>query len=78
MASDAAALIREGLTLDADQRAVVANALLESLREAPDSREADDDWKAVAERRLVESRSGTAELVEADEHYAELRASLTP
>lgn len=77
MTSDPATLIRDALALDADQRAVVANALLESLREADDAGEVDAAWRAEAVRRLAEVRAGAVELVDADEHYARLRASLT-
>ncbi|WP_256837796.1 addiction module protein [Ornithinimicrobium faecis] len=34
-------------------------------------------WRAEATRRLAEVRSGAVELVDADEHYARLRAALT-
>jgi putative addiction module component (TIGR02574 family) len=76
MTPDTAALIRDGLALDADQRAVVANALLESLHEGGDVSDVDAAWRAEATRRLAEVRAGDVELVEADEHYARLRASL--
>lgn len=77
MASDTATLIRDALALDADQRAVVANALLESFHDASDTDEVDAAWRAEATRRLAEVRSGDVELVDADEHSARLRASLT-
>ena len=73
MAPDTATLIRDALVLDADQRAVVANALLESLH---DTSEVDATWRVEAARRLAEVRSGAVEPVDADEHYARLRASL--
>lgn len=77
MAPDTAGLIRDALALDADQRAVVANALFESLREAGDTGEVEAAWRAEATRRLAEVRAGAVELVDADEHYTRLRASLT-
>jgi hypothetical protein len=77
MAPDTAALIRDGLALDADQRAVVANALLESLHEGDHVSDIDAAWRTEATRRLAEVRAGDVELVEADEHYDRLRASLT-
>ena len=77
MAPETATLIRDALALDSDQRAVIANALLESLRDAGDGGEADAAWRAEAARRLAEVRAGAVEVVEADEHYARLRASLT-
>ena len=77
MTPDTATLIRDGLALDADQRAVVANALLESLHEAGETSEDDAAWRAEATRRLAEVRAGAVELVDADKHYDQLRASLT-
>lgn len=77
MAPDPATLIRDALALDADQRAVVANALLESLHDADDTGKVDAAWRAEATRRLAEVRANAVELVDADEHYTRLRASLT-
>lgn len=77
MTTDAATLIRDGLALDADQRAVVANALLESLHDVDDTSDVDVAWRAAATRRMVEVREGSVELTDADEHYRRLRASLT-
>ena len=77
MAPDPATVIRDALALDADQRAVVANALLESLHDADDTGEVGAAWRAEATRRLAEVRAGAVELVDADEHYDRLRASLT-
>ena len=77
MAPDPAGLIRDALALDADQRAVVANALMESLHSAGDTGDVDAAWHAEVTRRLAEVRTGAADPVDADEHYARLRASLT-
>ncbi|WP_291277619.1 addiction module protein [Galactobacter sp.] len=77
MTPNTATLIRDALALDADQRSVVANVLLESLHDEDDTSEVDEAWRAEAIRRLAEVRNGAAELVDADEHYARLRASLT-
>ncbi|WP_087005923.1 addiction module protein [Gulosibacter sp. 10] len=77
MTPDTATLIRDGLALDADQRAVVANALLESLHDTGGTNEIDAAWRAEANRRLAEVRSGAVELVDADEHYERLHASFT-
>lgn len=76
MTPDAATVIRDGLALDVDQRAVVANALLESLHESGAEREDTEAWRTEAIRRLAEVRSGEVELVDADEHYERLRSSL--
>ncbi|HMU36292.1 MAG TPA: addiction module protein [Marmoricola sp.] len=77
MAPDTASLIRDALALDADQRAVIANALIESFDRAGDPDEANAEWRAEVTRRLAEIRTGAADLVDADDHYARLRASLT-
>lgn len=77
MALETAILIREGLALDVDQRAVVANALLGSLHDSGDMGEVDAAWQTEVTRRLTDIRSGAVQLVDADEHYAQLRASLT-
>lgn len=77
MASDTAGVIRDALALDPDQRAVVANALLESLNDTGDTDAVDAAWRAEVTRRLAEVRTGAVELVDADEHYARLRASIT-
>ena len=63
MTPDTATLIRDGLALDADQRAVVANALLESLHDADDESEVDAAWRAEATRRLAEVREGAVDIV---------------
>lgn len=76
MTPDTATLIRDGLALDVDQRAVVANTLFESLHDAGDTNDIDAAWGAEAARRLSEVRAGAVEPVDADEHYARLRASL--
>jgi putative addiction module component (TIGR02574 family) len=70
-------LIRDALALDPDQRAVVAHALLESFHDAGEPGEVDAAWRAEATRRLAEARAGAVELVDADSHYARLRATLT-
>lgn len=78
MTPDAATLIRDALSLDADQRAVVANALLDSLYGShDDASEIDDAWRVRVSARLSEMRSGEVELIDADEHFARLRASVT-
>ena len=77
MASDTASLIRDALALDAEQRAIVANALLESLHPADSPNQVDEAWRAEAARRLTDAQSNEAALVDADDHYAHLRASLS-
>ena len=77
MAPDTATLIHDALALDVDQRAVIANALLESLQDADGTSEVDEAWRAEATRRLAEVRTGAVDATSADEHYARLRSSLT-
>lgn len=77
MTPETATLIRDGLALDADERAVVANALLESLHAVSDANDVDAAWRITATQRLAEVRAGAVELVDADEHYDRLRSSLT-
>ncbi|MDR1442191.1 MAG: addiction module protein [Bifidobacteriaceae bacterium] len=73
MTPKTATLIRDGLALSLDERAVVANTLLESLH----SGEVDEAWRTEAARRLGEVRAGSVDLLDADEHYARLRAEFT-
>ena len=77
MTDHAAELIREGLALDPDQRAIVANTLLDSIHAGQASSEVADAWHVEAAERLREIRAGAVEAVDADEHYARLRASIT-
>lgn len=77
MATHTEHLIRDALALDADQRAVVANALFESFHGPVNADEVDIAWRTEASRRLDEVRGGQVEPVAADEHYDHLRASLS-
>ncbi|MFV0428554.1 MAG: addiction module protein [Arachnia sp.] len=77
MTPNPAAVIRDALAPNADQRAVVANALLDSLHDSADTGEVDAAWRAEVTRRLAEVRAGAVELVDADEHCDRLRASIT-
>jgi hypothetical protein len=76
MTPDTRALLRDALALDADQRAVVAHSLLASLHPSIAADDTDDTWRSEVERRFRDVREGAAELVDADDHYARLRASL--
>lgn len=76
MTPNAATLIRDGLALDVDERSVVANALLESIDDTDDASEVDDAWRVVVSRRLAEMRYGAVEMIDADELFAEMRASV--
>ena len=72
MTGDTTRLIRDALALDADQRALIANTLLESLHDADEAEEVDAAWRDETTRRLAQVRSGAVELVDADVHYAKL------
>ena len=76
MTPNAATLIRDGLALDVDERSVVANALLESIDDTDDASEVDDAWRVVVSRRFAVMRSGAVEMIDADELFAEMRASV--
>jgi putative addiction module component (TIGR02574 family) len=77
MATNTESLIRDALALDPDQRAVVANALLESLHDVGAHGDVSRAWRAEAARRLAELRNGSVQAVDADEHFDRLRNSLT-
>ncbi|MCI1749566.1 MAG: addiction module protein [Acidipropionibacterium sp.] len=78
MGPDTATVIQDALALDVDQRAVVANALPNSIHDPDDEpSEIDDAWRVEVDRRLDEMRSGAVKMIDADEHFARLRTSLT-
>ncbi|QGN33944.1 addiction module protein [Microlunatus sp. Gsoil 973] len=79
MAPEAAELIKAGLALDPDERAVVANRLLASLhddRGGEDQVAVDAAWRDEITRRLDEVLDGSVTPVDADEHYAQLRGRI--
>ena len=57
MKRDAAALLKEALTLSAKDRVALAEALLASLEEPPEN-DSEAAWKAEIERRIAELDSG--------------------
>jgi putative addiction module component (TIGR02574 family) len=57
MKRDAAALLKEALTLSAKDRVTLAEALLASLEEPPEN-DSEAAWKAEIERRIAELDSG--------------------
>ena len=63
---DLAELLRTALTLDAHDRAALAESLLGSLEELTEE-EADRLWAEEAQRRLAEYRAGRAAAVSASE-----------
>ena len=70
-------MIRDGLALSVAELAIVANALFTSLHDPEGTGGVDPAWRAETVRRLGEMRSGAVELVDADEHYDQLRAELS-
>ena len=77
MAPEVVELIRAGLALDPDERAVLGHTLLNSLHDdGEDQAAVDAAWRDEVARRLREVQDGTVELVDADEHHARLRAAI--
>lgn len=76
MAPETRTLITEALALDPDQRAVLVNALLESLHPVSGAEDVRESWLAEAALRLTAVRDGTSTAVDADDHYARLRSSI--
>ncbi len=62
------------LTLPADQRAQVANALLASLDDTADSAEVHEAWTAEIKSRVDDITSGRVQTVSRDEVRAQLAA----
>lgn len=79
MAPEVAAVIEAVLALAPEDRAAVAHQALLSLdadATETDQAEVDAAWRDEIERRVDDALAGRVELVDADEHYAQLRASL--
>jgi putative addiction module component (TIGR02574 family) len=62
-------------TLSAEDRARLAEELLESLDQEPES-EVEAAWDREIERRVAEVESGTVNLISAEEVHAEARRLL--
>ena len=61
-------------TLSPEDRARLAEDLLASLEQSPESPSAvEADWEQEIQRRVEEVKAGTAKLVPAEEVYAETR-----
>ncbi len=76
MAPDAETLIRDAFAIDVDQRAVITNAMLDSIHYATEkANKVNDAWRAEVSTQLDEMRSGAVALTDADEYFACLRAS---
>lgn len=78
MAPEVAEVERALLALTPKDRAAVIERVLLSLDEVDDMDPADIDtrWRAEIDRRMGEYVSGEAKLVDADEHFAQLRTEL--
>jgi putative addiction module component (TIGR02574 family) len=60
-------LIAEAMSLPVEERATVVDSLLKSLN--PPESEIDEQWVAVARRRLEELRSGAVEAVPGEDVF---------
>lgn len=78
MSRPVAELEAEVLALPSADRARLAQQLIASLddEEAEDPQEVERAWEEEIRRRLAEVEAGTAELIPAEEVFAELRARL--
>lgn len=79
MTSDVAAVVEAVLALAPDERAAVAHRALLSLDSddvVTDQAEVDAAWRVEIGSRVDGVLAGRVDLVDADEHYAQLRASL--
>ena len=78
MAPDVAEVERALLALGPDERAAVIERGLLSLDDMDNTDQVDVDaaWLAEIDRRVDEYVSGDTTLVDADEHFAQMRAKL--
>lgn len=65
-------LTRQGLLLEPEDRARVAERLLDSIRE-PSSPEIEAAWDEEIERRVAAFKRGEVEVFDAEEVFAEAR-----
>lgn len=63
-------LIDEAVSLPVEERALVVDSLLRSLNQTES--EVDKKWAAVAQRRLVEMRSGSVAVVPGEEVFEKI------
>ena len=68
-------IIAEALELPSEVRALVAERLIESL-EFEEPLELSDEWREEIRRRCKEIDDGTVELLDGDEVFARLYASI--
>jgi putative addiction module component (TIGR02574 family) len=75
VAKEVAELLRDALTLPPEQRAALADSLLESLDTEVDP-DAEGAWKLEIQRRLQEIDSGAVALIPWEEAERRLRAKM--
>ncbi|HLP57575.1 MAG TPA: addiction module protein [Candidatus Deferrimicrobium sp.] len=63
-------LIAEAVSLPVEERSIVVDSILRSLN-APES-DIDRKWAAVAQRRLLELRSGQVKSIPGDQVFARI------
>ena len=68
-------LAAEALALSSEERALLADRLVESLNDA-ESNHLDQLWAAEAERRLDDVRSGRVQTIPGEEALAQVRRAL--
>ena len=64
-------IIREAATLPVEERAIVVDSLLRTLN--PPNAEIDKAWARIAQRRLVDLRSGRVQPVPGDQVFAKVK-----
>lgn len=65
-------LIEQAVSLPVEQRAIMADLLLQSLN--LQESEVESEWKALAQQRLTEMRSGSVATVPGQEVFNRIRA----
>ena len=80
MSDEARHLLEEALRLPVGERAKLVSQLLRSLDDDEDDALAPDEWQrlwtAEIEKRLADARQGKVELLDGDDVFREIRASL--
>ena len=67
-------LINEAVSLPIEKRALVVDSLLQSFNQ-PES-DIDDKWKEVAQKRLMEMRTGKVEPISGEEVFNNIWSKL--
>lgn len=76
-------ILQEALALPPEERVRIANALYESVGPDDDGEELSEEewnvaWAAELDRRMKEVDEGRAEMIPAEQVFAELRARFPP